>query len=642
MMLQMPQRFKIIDDSFYSWEQWFKMLLSLVFVDMMKHVHPVLVRRAFVMSFQLLLHRATIPPCKSFFHLPMYRLPFALVVLLLLLYYPSNISAQVLNNSDIFLSGDDQQSQIQRSIRTQIAQSGMLALEGAIDPNEYSVGPGDIFALMIGGVTPVEIPITVSVSGLLILPEVGSVNTRGRSLLEVVKEATEMMETRYANAPVSLSLVQARSFYVHVTGSVLETGRYLMLPRSRISDVVHQALSSALLTTKLTKDDVKVDFAIPESGIHLKMNDIYKPALRNIKIQHLDGTEDLVDFTRYQTTGNTDFNPVLRDGDRVNVPAYHPVREGIRVSGGVAWPGVYDWRPDDTVENILNLANGGRELDESVQFRLIRWNQATSTTLLDHSIKDLQIDSIATFPLIPEDHITVYEPQSAVANILGWVAYPGEYVIEGGTTTVSQLVALAGGLKEGANLKGAVLERTGADELIAAPSDAPAIIQQQSPTIGDDMTIEFAQGFQRSFSGKIGTHVAADIAGALNGTSEDIVLFDGDRLIFPRDEGTVYVTGHVPHPGFVNFIAGKTAKYYIERAGGVGPATENIYVYGGSGGLVRRGANEVVLPGDAIFVGWLEDLTVRNRQIRFQRTQLIVSGISVATGLAATIIALFR
>jgi len=608
----------------------------------MKHIKPVSVRRAFIRLPQHLLHRAVFPLCTPFFHLPMYRFVFSLLVLVSLLHGPLHASAQVLNSSNIFFSGDDQQSQIQGSIMTQIAQSGMLALEGAIDPDEYFVGPGDIFTLMIGGVTPVEIPITVSVSGSLILPEAGSVHASGRSLSEVVAEATQMMQTRYSNAPVSLSLVQARSFYVHVTGSVLETGRYLMLPRSRISDVIQQALSSALLTTRLTKDDVKVDFAIPESSLHLKMNDLYVPALRNIRIQHLDGTEDLVDFTRYQTTGNTDFNPVLRDGDQINVPAYHPVHEGIRVSGGVAWPGIYDWRPDDSVMSILNLANGGRELDRSVQFRLIRWSQASSNTILDLSVEDLQIDSIASFPLMPEDHITIYEPQSAVASILGWVTYPGEYVIQGGTTTVSELVELAGGLRDGANLTGAVLERSSSDKLISAPPDVPAITQQQSPTIGDDMAIEFTQGFQRSFSGKIGTHVAVDLAGALDGSSEDVVLFDGDRLIFPRDEGTIYVTGHVPQPGFVNFISGKTAKYYVERAGGEGPAAENVYVYGGSGGIVRRGSNEIVHPGDAIFVGWLEDLTVRNRQIRLQRTQTIVTGISVATGLAATIIALFR
>ena len=609
---------------------------------MMKHITLVSVRRAFIRLLLRLLHRATFPLCKPFFHFPMYRFSFLFILLLLLIYSPSfSVSAQVFNNSNIFSSGDDQQSQIQKAVMTQIAQSGMLALEGAIDPDEYFVGPGDIFTLLIGGVTPVEIPITVSVSGSLILPEVGSVNASGRSLSEVIEEATQMMETRYSNAPVSLSLIQARSFYVHVTGSVLETGRYLMLPRSRVSDVIQQALTSALVTTRLTKEDIKVDFAIPESGIHLEMNDIYKHSLRNIKIQHSDGTEDLVDFIRYQTTGNTDFNPVLKDGDRVNVPAYHPVREGIRVSGGVAWPGVYDWRPDDTVVNVLNLANGGRDLDESIQFRLIRWTQGSSTTLLDHSIRDLQIDSIASFPLIPEDHITVYEPQSAVANILGWVTFPGEYVIDGGKTTVSQLVELAGGLKEGANLKGAVLERTSIDKLIAPP-EIPGTALQQSPTTGNNVAIEFTQGFQRSFSGEIGTHVAVDIAGAIEGTSEDIILFDGDRLIFPRDEGTIYVAGYVPHPGFVNYIPGKTAQYYVERVGGKGPSAENIYVYGGSSGSVRRGANEIVRPGDAIFVGWLEDLTVRDRQIRFQRTQVIVSGISVATGLAATIIALFR
>jgi len=571
---------------------------------------------------------------------PMYKFIAFLALVSPILFSPNQSSAQVFSRPSLSAIPDDTQSQMRDAMASQVAQSGILALEGTISPTEYTVGPGDIFSLMIGGATPVEIPLTVSVSGSLTLPEIGAIKAGGRSLADIQTEVSRLLESRYSNTSVSLSLIQARSFYVHVTGSVIKTGRYLMLPRSRVSDVIHQALSSPLVTTHETRNNLKVNFAIPESSLRLEINKLHKPALRNIHIQHTDGTIDLVDLIRYQTTGNLEFNPVLKDGDQINIPAYHTVREAIRVSGDISWPGLYDWRPDDTVADILNLANGGRNLDESMRLRLLRWSENTYSTIFDHSIKDVNTDSIGFIELSPEDHISVYESQTAVASIEGWVFYPGEYQIEGGVTTVNELVQLAGGLKTGAKIDAAILERITVDNL-ADPPEIPLQTSQEN-VIGKQLTIEFIEGFQRPYSGIIGSHVSADIVAAFNGSGEDIPLYDGDRLIIPRDERTILVTGHVAKPGYVTFIPGKPAKYYIERAGGVGPVAEGIYVYGGSSSLVRQGPNEIILPSDAIFVGWLEDLTVRNRQIRTQRNQIILSAISVLTGLTATVIAVFR
>jgi len=571
----------------------------------------------------------------------MYKLIAFLVLVFVFLGTPTISSGQPITRSSLSAVPDDTQSQLRDVMISQIAQSGILALEGSINPAEYIIGPGDLFSLMIGGVVPAEIPITISVSGLLILPEIGAIKAGGRTLADVQLEASKLLELRYANTPVSLSLIRARSFYVHVTGSVINTGRYLMLPRSRVSDVIHQALSSPLISTHETRDDLKVDFAIPESSFRLEINDSYKPALRNIHIQHIDGSEDLIDLIRYQTTGKIEYNPVLKDGDLINIPAFHAVREAIRVSGDVSWPGLYDWRSDDTVINILDLANGGRELDQSMRLRLLRWTDDTHSTLFDHQISDVSKDSIASIELLPGDHISVFEGENAVASVEGWVFYPGEYQIEGGVTTLSELIELAGGLKSGANIDAALLERTSVDNL-ADPPEIPAQPFQENPGLGKQLTIEFTEVFQRPFSGEIGTHVSVDIVAALNGSGEEIVLYHGDRLIIPRDERTILVTGHVAKPGYVTFVPGQPAKYYVERAGGAGPVAEGIYVYGGSSSLVRQGPNEIVLYSDAVFVGWLEDLTVRNRQIRTQRNQIILSAISVLTGLTATIIAVFR
>ena len=290
---------------------------------------------------------------------------------------------------------------------------------------------------------------------------------------------------------------------------------------------------------------------------------------------------------------------------------------------------------------------GGRILDETVQFRVMRWDGHTYSTILDQSIGNSGTDSLSAENLMSGDHITVYERKTATASIEGWVAYPGEYRIEGGVTTLTQLVELAGGTREGANLGAAILERMSADRLIDAP-EMP-LPSEESVTLGSNLAAQFTRGFQKSFSGEIGSHVAIDIAGAIAGSSEDIVLYDGDRLVFPRDEGTILITGHVPQPGYVTFVPGMPARYYIELAGGLGPAAKDVYIYRGSSGSVRQGLEEPVLSGDTIFIDWLEELTMRQEELTMRQEELtmrkrqfIISSISAATGLAVTAIVLFR
>ena len=576
------------------------------------------------------------------FYSPMFRLVVFLATASLFFSLVPPISAQFSNNNALIVNSDSNpQEQMRRAMLSQAGQSGLLALEGAVDPNEYLVGPGDIFNVMIGGVIPTELPITVSVSGTLLLPEVGLLQASGRSLAEVEQDAIALLESRFSNAPVSISLVQARSFFVHVTGTVARTGRYLVLPVSRVSDVIQQSFSTGVVTTRQTMEDVEVNVGMPERAFRPEINDVYQPAFRNVRVQHIDGTEELVDFTRYQTTGSTDHNPLLRDGDRINVPAFHVVHEGVRVSGDVAWPGLYDWRPDDTVLSVLDLATGGRPLDPTVRFRVMRWSGEQHRTVLDENLGSLQDGSIATHSLMAGDHITVYERETATASIEGWVTYPGEYRIEGGVTTLRQLVELAGGLKEGANPNAAILERTSVDKLVQVP-DVPVPTVRPQPLSGNRAVQSFTEGFQRSFSGEIGNQVAVDIAGALTGSSDDIVLYDGDRLVFPRDEGTIYVSGHVPQPGYVTFVPGMTARHYVNRAGGLGPGAEDVYIFDGSSGAVRKGLNEPIRSGDTIFVDWLEQLTLSTRQARLQRFQVFVTSLSAATGVTATIIALLR
>ena len=524
--------------------------------------------------------------------------------------------------------------------------AGYVALEGALDADEYILGPGDLFALSVGGIVQANFTVPVSSAGMLAIPEAPHVRAAGRTLAEVQREALQALEERYVNVPVSLALVQPRLFYVHISGVVAEPGRYKMFPVSRVSDVLAQAHTDVLVAKRDRAANLEL-LSLP-APYRPQLSDTHQPALRNVQIAHIDGTRSVVDIIRYQTTGDTAHNPYLRDGDRITVLAYNAERDGVRVSGNVAWPGAYDLRSDDTVESLLEVAGGGVPLTSFTGVRLVRRDSTGSPEVLEIDLPAVLEGRSDPMPLQPGDHLTVFDPDRGTAVVDGRVLYPGTYRIENGVTTVRDLVAMAGGLREDASVARAVLERS-SDLAISTTEDLS--LGPNNRDFGREYTETgfrayqqfdfFLRGFMQPFSGLHGSRVTADIAGALEGTSEDIVLYDGDRLTFPRNHGAVFVTGQVPQPSYVTFEPGQTAEYYVNLAGGLGPGAGNVYVFAGSGDQVRHGPNQIVRPGDSIFVDRIEQLVLYSQQARNQRTSLIISSVTAVTAIVTTLVALF-
>ena len=535
------------------------------------------------------------------------------------------------------VTNSDPNSEYQARLNDLQSQAG-VPLEGAVNPEEYIVGPGDVFQVSIGGLDLAEIhfAVTVSVSGQLMLPEVGGVAAAGRSLAEVETDAIHALRKHYANVPISLALVKPRSFYVHVSGAVPQPGRYVMLPIARVSDVIQRAYASELVTASDRGEDVQV--VTPPSPVRPVANEDYSPALRNVLIVREDGSSTLADLTRYQTTGNPAHNPYLHDGDRIIVPAHNFERDGVRVSGDVAWPGFYDLRPDDTIQTLLDLAAGGIQLDSLARVRLIRIRMGNVPEVIEIDLASVYRGKTGALALQAKDHISVYKIESATATIEGRVAFPDTYQIESGVTTLRELVDLSGGLLSDANVRTAILERTGAEEL-SEVSGSSEFFEEDDPENSVTVPFDFfRRGFTHPYSGPRGSRVAVDMAGALSGQGPRVVLYDGDRVIFPRDEGTVFVTGHVSQPGYVAIQAGATAEYYVARAGGAGPGSTEIYVYEGSSGQVRAGAGQIIRSGDAIFVDRMEQVVVQMRQSRAQLANAIFSAAATITGIALTVI----
>ena len=515
---------------------------------------------------------------------------------------------------------------LQAQVQEAAMQGTALIMEGAVDPNEYTVGPGDKFSIAIGGPLPNAVITAVSSAGYLDLPNSGQILAAGQSLHEVRTQALSVLRDFHANVPISISLSQPRAFYVHISGAVPHPGRHLMLPISRVDELI-----TASFTPKLF--DLQSDEYIYLPSRRPELLEDYVPAFRSVRIEHRDGGITTADLIRYYIHGSLEDNPYLQDGDRVIISSFHESHGGVRITGDIAYEGTYDIHPGETASELLEIAAGPEGLDMLTQVRLIRSSIMESRTFnVGRVINGEEEDP----ELRPGDVLSILVTLPTTARVQGRVNFPGTYKIIEGQSTVNDLIDMAGGLHPDASIENAFLERTFSMDLRESP-------EQTNWNF-------FTRQFATSVNQKPAHRVNIDIASIINGEDSTAVLYDGDRLVFPRDEGTIRVLGHVVRPGYTRFMEGQSAQYYIDQSGGLAPGVREVFVLSERTGNTLSGLNAPVKPGDTIFVDrdiiadspQMQSLAINQQTLQIQRISTILAGVSAVTAIITTVVAITR
>lgn len=467
-----------------------------------------------------------------------------------------------------------------------------IPLEGTVDADQYIVGPGDLFDISVGGPQPLLAPTAVSADGYLILPEAGAVQVGELSLQEARSRAKQALRESFEHVRVEIALAQPRRFYVHVSGAVPFPGRYLATPVGRLAGVLSLAYAD---TTRAPTGNLT-----------------FRPALRNVLLSHTDGTQKTVDLLRYHATGNTEHNPYLRDGDIVSVPAFDPDYGSVFISGNVAFPGIYDHRPDDTLSDLLALATGQETPGYARQVRLTRVLDDGSVEASIYDIAALHGGEDVQVLALDQVHVLVEETVRGVANIDGWVQYPGTYPILSGETTLQDLLALAGGMRPGALARAAHLKRStlplpepdyenrfGMLAGIPDPIPADTLALMQSTRLAN---MDFFGSAYLAHELRLQSSVPVDLTVALGEGAPPIPLRDGDKIYVPRDNNQVFVIGQVNRPGYVTHRTGMSLEYYVREAGGFGENAGTSYVLKAGTNRHMKASEAEIESGDWIFV----------------------------------------
>ena len=338
---------------------------------------------------------------------------------------------------------------------------------------------------------------------------------------------------------------------------------------------------------------------------------VSRAVLRRLKPNR---TQEVISIDLKGILDGTAADVPLENEDILFIPtqAEHQNLHTLTISGEVIFPGTYEYADNMTIEDLILQAGGLTDNASTVKVdvsRRIIDPEATTSTMevaqtFTFSINpNFEVEGNRSFTLQPYDAVSVRRsPVSAVpftAHVGGEIAFAGSYTLEQKNQRLSDLVKAAGGTIPGAYVRGARLIRTmTADE--RARMQEVIEMARQSAAISSKDSIALDQ-LALSTTYSVGIHL--DEALANPGCDEDVELQDGDRLIIPRFNHTVKISGDVLKPNTVALKDHKDYKYYVEQAGGYGKRARKSHtfiIY--QNGTIAKASKGKIEPGCEVVV----------------------------------------
>lgn len=302
----------------------------------------------------------------------------------------------------------------------------------------------------------------------------------------------------------------------------------------------------------------------------------------------------------------------LENEDILFIPtlAEHQNLRTLTIDGEVIFPGTYEYAAGMTIEDLILQAGGLTDAASTVKVDVSRQIHNPEAFDADMEIaktfsfslkKNFSADGDRSFTLEPYDIVQIRKSpvhQDPIrVSVEGEVAFEGKYTMEQKNQRLSDVIKAAGGVIPGGDIRGARLVRT-MNEDEKARMEAVIKVAKQSADGKDSINLE---KIEMATTYTVGIHL--DEALANPGSTQDIELMDGDRLVVPRFNHTVRISGDVNAPNTVAFADGEKYKYYIRQAGGFGDKAKKRHAYivyrNGTIALAKKGKVE---PGCEIVV----------------------------------------
>jgi protein involved in polysaccharide export with SLBB domain len=473
-----------------------------------------------------------------------------------------------------------------QNLQFPIFDPNVLTLEKPINPETYTVGPGDILSVNIWTSPPLNFLVQVTVEGTAIIPTVGEVKVAGRTLQDAKEDIIRKIRTKYISGEVTVTLVSPRTFYITVTGYAPRDEKYKVRSIDRVSN--------AILLVFYPQDTLEAKRVRPMLNV---VN------FRKIQLRR-NGVVINVDLRKYFATGDDRYNPYLLEGDWIVLQRRDP-NSFVSIYGAVNKPGLYEFVEGDKLTDIIKIAGGTLESADIERVEISRLDeQGKIKQKIYVNLKNILNGLAEDVSLERNDRIFVPEErtlkQDYKVTVTGEVKYPGTYPISRNGTMLSQILKEAQ-LTEYSDVQNVLVINGGADNPIAVRIDTllPLLLLKNFVFPSSD-SLYFSYEVDLLKSLKFNS---IDVEKVISG-AEDYELQDGDLIYVPPKNNFVYVFGQVNTPGFVSYEKGKDYRYYISKAGGF-----TGFARKGDVKVIKRktftwnDADDVEIePGDYIFV----------------------------------------
>lgn len=441
-----------------------------------------------------------------------------------------------------------------------------VILESTIDPEEYVIGPGDVFAFnMVSADGIVNLTLEVSPTGDLLVPVIGLIAVDKLTLASAIRFIREQCLARYENASIHVTLKELRQFKVLVVGPVTLPGFIKVNPMTRISDIANEVCGE---------------------------NEEHEVSHRNIKLKR-GGKCIPVDLIRFYMFGDKDFNPRVMQDDIIE---FRLKNEEVGIFGGVEKFGNYEYVRGETLETLIHLAGGFTKNADSTNIEITRFVNDTDKTVIQ--IEDYVHDKSTV--LEPEDHIIIRRKRDYkrkdLANVSGEVKYPGTYSIEAGITTIGDLIQRAGGFSKRADQGKINVNNKDITNVLDIELARINLIPHEDRS---DAEKAYIKARSRIPNGRISS---ASIE--FTRIVMSFPLQRDDTVDIPALQEYVEILGAVVHPGRYPLDRNRTWSSYIDQAGGMTKtATRQKYLIKHSTGQrIPLSPDIIIENGDVIFI----------------------------------------
>ncbi len=382
-------------------------------------------------------------------------------------------------------------------------------------PLNYIIGPDDVLAISVYGVQIYEGELSVSVDGVITVPNVGQVKVAGLTIeaaTQKIRNALSQVYTtlRGGGSKLSLTLSRIRSIKVTVIGSFFP-GTYTI-----------SSLSSVF------------------NALYLAGGPRQFGSFREIELVRMGQPVRKIDLYRFLLHGDQSDNIGLKDNDVIRIPAY-----GTRVElqGQLKRPGIFEVLPGEHFSDILAFASGFTDTAYMASVKVYQRGDK------ERKVHDLPYAAYNSYTPQTGDVFVASKMLNRFLNrvrITGAVLRPDAYELSAGLK-VADLIRKADGLREDAY--------TGRAQIIRLEEDLTKSI----------------------LSFNIRKALAGDATNNLELKREDEVLISAVSDL--RDSFKVTIQGEIRLPGQYEYVDGLSLKDLILQAGGVTDAAfKNIEI----------------------------------------------------------------